>query len=287
MGPRMFTGWGIRTLAEGEGRFNPVGYHVGTIWPFDNSFIAWGCDATASSRRQRRSPLASSTPPPSSTVVCRRRSAATSGRRQPIPWSIQPRAAPRPGRRALRCCCCERCSAWSPWAITSSSTPPCRAASACSLYWRSRGAGAASMPSRGGDRPHKEVGSATAARAAQGAPRTGADAGQGSFRSTRGADIARVDPCGRAKMLRRWGSMGSAADSESPESSPVRARSLRGRLISLAVGAVGLCLVWPALLETVMRPSPFCRRSRSDGSSGWSCSRPAASLASGSYSRSP
>ncbi|HEY0698856.1 MAG TPA: amylo-alpha-1,6-glucosidase, partial [Micromonospora sp.] len=23
-------------------RYNPVGYHVGTVWPFDNSFIAWG-----------------------------------------------------------------------------------------------------------------------------------------------------------------------------------------------------------------------------------------------------
>lgn len=42
MGPRLFTGWGIRTLAEGEGRYNPIGYHVGTIWPFDNSFIVWG-----------------------------------------------------------------------------------------------------------------------------------------------------------------------------------------------------------------------------------------------------
>jgi glycogen debranching enzyme len=42
MGPRLFSGWGVRTLAEGEARFNPIGYHVGTIWPFDNSFIAWG-----------------------------------------------------------------------------------------------------------------------------------------------------------------------------------------------------------------------------------------------------
>jgi glycogen debranching enzyme len=42
MEPRMFSGWGVRTLAEGEGRFNPIGYHVGTVWPFDNSFIAWG-----------------------------------------------------------------------------------------------------------------------------------------------------------------------------------------------------------------------------------------------------
>jgi glycogen debranching enzyme len=41
-GPRLFSGWGVRTLAEGEGRFNPIGYHVGTVWPFDNSFIAWG-----------------------------------------------------------------------------------------------------------------------------------------------------------------------------------------------------------------------------------------------------
>jgi glycogen debranching enzyme len=42
MGSKLFSGWGIRTLAEGEGRYNPIGYHVGTVWPFDNSFIAWG-----------------------------------------------------------------------------------------------------------------------------------------------------------------------------------------------------------------------------------------------------
>ena len=42
MGKRLFSGWGVRTLAEGEGRYNPIGYHVGTVWPFDCSFIAWG-----------------------------------------------------------------------------------------------------------------------------------------------------------------------------------------------------------------------------------------------------
>ena len=42
MSKRLFSGWGIRTMAEGEGRYNPIGYHVGTVWPFDNSFIAWG-----------------------------------------------------------------------------------------------------------------------------------------------------------------------------------------------------------------------------------------------------
>ncbi|MFC7545739.1 glycogen debranching N-terminal domain-containing protein [Plantactinospora sp. GCM10030261] len=42
MSDRLFSGWGIRTLAVGEGRYNPIGYHNGTVWPFDNSFIAWG-----------------------------------------------------------------------------------------------------------------------------------------------------------------------------------------------------------------------------------------------------
>jgi glycogen debranching enzyme len=42
VGRRLFSGWGVRTLADGEGRYNPIGYHVGTVWPFDNSFIAWG-----------------------------------------------------------------------------------------------------------------------------------------------------------------------------------------------------------------------------------------------------
>ncbi|TDC42302.1 glycogen debranching N-terminal domain-containing protein [Micromonospora sp. KC213] len=42
LSPHMFSGWGIRTLADTEARYNPVGYHVGTVWPFDNSIIAWG-----------------------------------------------------------------------------------------------------------------------------------------------------------------------------------------------------------------------------------------------------
>jgi glycogen debranching enzyme len=42
MGPRLYSGWGVRTLAEGDARYNPIGYHLGTVWPFDNAFIAWG-----------------------------------------------------------------------------------------------------------------------------------------------------------------------------------------------------------------------------------------------------
>ena len=39
---RMFSGWGIRTLAADEARYNPMSYHNGSIWPHDNALIALG-----------------------------------------------------------------------------------------------------------------------------------------------------------------------------------------------------------------------------------------------------
>jgi glycogen debranching enzyme len=42
MGDRLFSGWGVRTMATGDGAYNPIGYHLGTVWPHDNSFIALG-----------------------------------------------------------------------------------------------------------------------------------------------------------------------------------------------------------------------------------------------------
>jgi glycogen debranching enzyme len=42
MSPRSFSGWGIRTLAEGEVRYNPMSYHNGTVWPHDNALTAYG-----------------------------------------------------------------------------------------------------------------------------------------------------------------------------------------------------------------------------------------------------
>lgn len=38
----MFSGWGIRTVAEGEVRYNPMSYHNGSIWPHDNALILSG-----------------------------------------------------------------------------------------------------------------------------------------------------------------------------------------------------------------------------------------------------
>jgi glycogen debranching enzyme len=40
--PRFFSGWGIRTVARGEARYNPMSYHNGSIWPHDNALIALG-----------------------------------------------------------------------------------------------------------------------------------------------------------------------------------------------------------------------------------------------------
>lgn len=38
----MFNGWGVRTLSSAALRYNPLGYHLGTVWPHDNSLIAAG-----------------------------------------------------------------------------------------------------------------------------------------------------------------------------------------------------------------------------------------------------
>jgi glycogen debranching enzyme len=38
----VFSGWGIRTLSSKERRYNPIGYHLGTVWPHDSSIILAG-----------------------------------------------------------------------------------------------------------------------------------------------------------------------------------------------------------------------------------------------------
>ena len=39
---KFFSGWGVRTVAKGEARYNPMSYHDGSVWPHDNSLIALG-----------------------------------------------------------------------------------------------------------------------------------------------------------------------------------------------------------------------------------------------------
>jgi glycogen debranching enzyme len=40
--PDFYTGWGIRTIASGQSRYNPMSYHNGSVWPHDNALIAIG-----------------------------------------------------------------------------------------------------------------------------------------------------------------------------------------------------------------------------------------------------
>jgi glycogen debranching enzyme len=41
-----FTGWGVRTLADRESRYNPMAYHNGSVWPHDNAILAAGVSAS-------------------------------------------------------------------------------------------------------------------------------------------------------------------------------------------------------------------------------------------------
>ncbi|MFI2648443.1 glycogen debranching N-terminal domain-containing protein [Micromonospora fulviviridis] len=40
--PELFTGWGVRTYATGQRPYNPVGAHLGAVWPSDNALVAAG-----------------------------------------------------------------------------------------------------------------------------------------------------------------------------------------------------------------------------------------------------
>src|SRR5206468_2796605 len=42
MSDELFSGWGVRTLSTADKGFNPIGYHLGTVWPHDTSIIALG-----------------------------------------------------------------------------------------------------------------------------------------------------------------------------------------------------------------------------------------------------
>ena len=42
MSSQFFSGWGVRTIASSEVRYNPMSYHNGSVWPHDNAMIAMG-----------------------------------------------------------------------------------------------------------------------------------------------------------------------------------------------------------------------------------------------------
>jgi glycogen debranching enzyme len=42
MGGGLWSGWGVRTMSSDDRAYNPLAYHNGTVWPHDNSIVAWG-----------------------------------------------------------------------------------------------------------------------------------------------------------------------------------------------------------------------------------------------------
>jgi glycogen debranching enzyme len=50
MEPNFFSGWGVRTVAVDEARYNPMSYHNGSVWPHDNAMIAMGLARYGDSR---------------------------------------------------------------------------------------------------------------------------------------------------------------------------------------------------------------------------------------------
>jgi glycogen debranching enzyme len=46
MSEPLWSGWGVRTMSSADAGFNPLSYHNGTVWPHDNSLIAWGLART-------------------------------------------------------------------------------------------------------------------------------------------------------------------------------------------------------------------------------------------------
>ena len=108
-----YSGWGMRTVAHGEARYNPMSYHNGSIWPHDNAADRRGPRALRSwsrpieilfeAHRARR--LAHVRP-----AHCRSSTAASAVGPVEDQRCIRPPVRPRPGPRARRSRCWPRCS---------------------------------------------------------------------------------------------------------------------------------------------------------------------------------
>ena len=113
MRPHFFTGWGIRTVARGEARYNPMSYHNGSIWPHDNALIALGLAryGLKHSVEQLFKGLFDA-----ATYMdcggCRNCSAASSASSGAGRRSIRSPARRRPGRARRRSRCWKRRSGW-------------------------------------------------------------------------------------------------------------------------------------------------------------------------------
>ena len=119
----LWSGWGVRTMANDDAAFNPISYHNGTVWPHDTALdrvgaraprhVAGGADASAAR---------CSRPPRTSTGRCPRSSPATRATRRRSRSRTRPPRARRPGRRGRRSSSSACCSGSSPTASASGSS---------------------------------------------------------------------------------------------------------------------------------------------------------------------
>jgi glycogen debranching enzyme len=78
MADDMSSGWGVRTLSEKERAYNPIGYHLATVWPHDIRFLRPGSDAMDGIKRRCGSFRACLMPPFTSMDTNYRKSSAGS-----------------------------------------------------------------------------------------------------------------------------------------------------------------------------------------------------------------
>jgi glycogen debranching enzyme len=137
----------VRTLAEGEGRYNPIGYHLGTVWPFDSSIVAWGLRRYGF--KEEAAQIAAGILDAAEFFEGRLPEAFGGYERSVTHYPVQyPTAcSPQAWSPARRCSCSGRCSASNRSTSTSWSTPPYRSGSGDSSFSTSQGAGGGSTPS--------------------------------------------------------------------------------------------------------------------------------------------
>ena len=100
-GAGMWSGWGIRTLSSDTVGYNPIGYHLGTIWPHDNGICAAGFSRYGLIDEARLVAGTCSRPRcTSARAACRSSSAASNGTCRRFPCPTRSRALRRHGRPA-------------------------------------------------------------------------------------------------------------------------------------------------------------------------------------------
>ena len=134
MGDALWSGWGIRTMAAGEGAYNPLVYHDGTVWPHDNSLVAWGLAQSGRSARCGSHPRGDGR----GCDALRLPPARGLRRLRPRPHRLPRRlsdglVAAGLGRRRLLFFCSRRCSASCPTEPSGCFAPTRRA---CRTGWR-------------------------------------------------------------------------------------------------------------------------------------------------------